>query len=104
MSRGVTVTNTGNAVLTLGTLSFPVADSAFSNFVAPSYPASLAPGASGTIHFTFTPGTPGISNATMTVNSNAQGSPSTLLALEIETLPNLANGITYRAYLADRPR
>lgn len=208
VSRGVTVTNTGNAVLTLGALSFPVADSAFSNLVAPSggtldpgesgeitfsvtatapgtltttlsvasndasspktialsiavvadpalgvsnpavlqptvlasgavtrsvtltnsgptqtlnlsgvsfggtagtqftaptFPASLAPGASGTIHFTFTPGTPGISNATMTVNSNAQGSPSTVLALEIETLPNLANGITYRAYQADRP-
>lgn len=56
--RGVTVTNTGNAVLTLGALSFPVADSAFSNLVAPSG-GTLDPGESGNITFSVTATAPG---------------------------------------------
>lgn len=66
----MTITNSGpTQTLNLSGVSF--GGTAGTQFTAPSYPASLAPGASGTINFTFTPGTPGISNATMTVNSNA---------------------------------
>jgi glucose/arabinose dehydrogenase len=102
VARSVPIANSGSSqTLHLTGISF--GGTAGTQFTNPIYPATLAPGGGGTIDFTFTPGTPGLSTATMTILSDAEGAPSTLVSLELETVPNLTEGITFRVYQADRP-
>ncbi len=101
-ARSITITNTG-ATQTLNLSGVSFGGTAGFQFGSPTFPATLAPGASGNIGFTFTPGTPGLSSATITIASDAEGTPNTELSLRIETLPPLIGGVSFRVYQADRP-
>lgn len=74
-ARAVTITNTGGATLTLGTVT--TAGTSAGDFAAASTcsGASLAPGSGCTINVTFTPAALTTRSATLSIPSNAAGSP-----------------------------
>jgi hypothetical protein len=76
-TRAVSLSNTGNAPLTLSALNLGGANAAeFSQAHNCPVGGSLAAGASCTISAKFTPAATGIRAATLTVASNAAGSPA----------------------------
>ncbi|MEM9480755.1 MAG: choice-of-anchor D domain-containing protein [Verrucomicrobiota bacterium] len=99
--RTITITNTGATQnLAISGVSFS-GTSAF-KFSNATFPASLSPGQSGDIQFTFTPGSTGLSSAVLTVSSNAQSAPSLDIPISIDTLPPLIAGVTFRVFQANR--
>ncbi|MDE2396232.1 MAG: choice-of-anchor D domain-containing protein [Burkholderiales bacterium] len=75
-ARSLTLTNTGNAPL--GSIAVSVSGAGFSNVSAPACPSSLAPGAQCVITLAFAPATAGLAySGTLSVSSNASGSPLT---------------------------
>jgi hypothetical protein len=74
-SQTFTLTNTGNASLTISQLSVSGAGYSLSGFATPS---TIAAGASATFSATFAPTTAGSLPATITITSNAPTSPSTI--------------------------
>ncbi len=68
----VTITNDGNAPLVISKIS---ATAAFAETDHCIQPAGIAPSISCTINVTFTPAGPGITKGTLTIMSNAPGSP-----------------------------
>ncbi|MEI6179616.1 MAG: choice-of-anchor D domain-containing protein [Chloroflexales bacterium] len=82
-TRTVTVTNTGNATLTISGTN--VSGTSFARAVggscATSFPATLAAGASCTLVLTFTPAAAATYTGNLTLTSNALGSGTTTLPL-----------------------
>jgi hypothetical protein len=78
-SQSVTITAGGDAALLISSVTL----AGDSNFVIPpggdTGASSLAPGATRSITIQFTPSAPGSRNALLTINSNAPGSPTTVL-------------------------
>jgi hypothetical protein len=72
-AQTVTLTNTGNATLRVGSLQI-AADFAQSN----NCPSTLASNSSCTLNITFTPIATGTRNGTLTISDNAQSSPQTV--------------------------
>jgi mono/diheme cytochrome c family protein len=73
-ARTVSISNTGSATLTLGTIT--VAGTNAGDFASTNCNgASVAPGANCTISVTFTPAAPNARSATLGIPSNAAGSP-----------------------------
>jgi hypothetical protein len=72
-AQAVTLTNTGNATLNLGTVQV-TGDFAQIN----NCPATLAANSSCTFNITFAPTASGTRNGVLTVSDNAQGSPQTV--------------------------
>ena len=77
-SETVTMTNTGTAALTIGSIA--VTGTNASSFVfANNCPTSLAVGASCTIHGHFAPAAAGAATAAVTITDNAVGSPQAIV-------------------------
>jgi Abnormal spindle-like microcephaly-assoc'd, ASPM-SPD-2-Hydin len=75
-AKTVTLTNTGNATLTISNYSFTGTNP--TNFAQThTCGSTLAPGTSCTIRVTFTPSGTGSRSATLNVSTNAAGSPQT---------------------------
>jgi hypothetical protein len=79
-ARAVTVTNTGDAPLTISTFRINGPDAAdFGQGAAcPVAPDTLAPGASCTIYVSFSPDSPGPKSATLAIGDDAPSSPQTV--------------------------
>jgi hypothetical protein len=79
-TQSVTLTNSGNAALTISGIAVTGTNSA--DFAqtnnCPISPSTLAAGASCTISATFTPGAAGSRSASVTITDNASGSPHTV--------------------------
>lgn len=81
VAQTVTLSNTGNAALTLGTLSLGGAQAAEFQFATGTTCAaggSVAPNASCAISVAFTPAATGARSASLSITHNAAGSPSTI--------------------------
>jgi Abnormal spindle-like microcephaly-assoc'd, ASPM-SPD-2-Hydin/Beta-propeller repeat len=76
-SQTVTLTNNGNAPLTINSISTSLSDFAETN-TCPASPATLAAGANCTISVTFAPTAVGARTAKLTITDDASGSPHTL--------------------------
>ncbi len=99
--RSLTIRNSGaTRVLNISGVTF--SGTASSRFGNATFPATIAPGATGVVEFTFTPGTSGLSTAKLVVSSDAQGAATTEFPLQINTFPPLVDGITFRVYQANR--
>lgn len=70
--QAVTVTNTGESLLTVGTIAIT------GDFAQTNNCTTVAPGASCTINVTFTPTEPAALPGTLTIPHNAAGSPATV--------------------------
>ncbi len=82
----VTLTDTGNAALAIGSIAVSGTDAAdFSE--SDHCPATLAPGASCTIALTFTPDREGDLSASLTVSDDAAGSPQAAALTGIGVAP-----------------
>jgi hypothetical protein len=79
-AKPVTLTNTGNAALTINSIaaSGDFAATSTGASACPISPATLAAGANCTINVTFTPTVLGARAGTLTVTDNAAGSPHTV--------------------------
>src|SRR5205814_254507 len=74
-----TLTNSGNAPLTLGSLTMAGSNASEFALVPPlSTPMTLAPGESGSVSLVFTPAGIGACSASLTIASDAPGGPATL--------------------------
>ena len=82
MAQAVTLTNTGNAALTIWQIA-PGGDFSQTN----NCPASLATNVSCTINVSFTPTATGTSNGTLTITDNAANSPQIVGLNGTGTLP-----------------
>ena len=78
--RAVTLTNSGNAALTIHSigLSGPNSGDFHQQNTCPSSSSTLAAGASCTINVTFTPTADGSLSASLTITDNASGSPQSV--------------------------
>ncbi len=88
-AQGVTLTNSGNAALSISGISVGgtnSADFAQTN-TCPIAPSTLAAGASCSISVTFTPGAAGSRSASVSVTDNASGSPHTVALSGTGTAP-----------------
>lgn len=76
----ITLSNTGGGAVTLGGLSISGADSNqfSSTSTCGTLPATLAAGATCTVTVSFAPGSPGAKVATLSIASDAPGSPATV--------------------------
>ncbi len=72
-SKGVLVTNTGTAPLSLNGISIVGADAGQFQFTAPAMPTTIAPGDSASVNVTFTPTAPGSRAAALVIPQNASG-------------------------------
>jgi Abnormal spindle-like microcephaly-assoc'd, ASPM-SPD-2-Hydin len=90
----VTLTNSGSAPLTLGTLT--LSGSNPGDFTAVTDPGTLAlaPGESRTIRVRFRPTAPGSRSASLAINDNAAGSPQRLTLSGRGTMPSITFGIS----------
>lgn len=88
-AQAVTVNNTGNAGLSVSGVSLVGTDA--SQFTQSNNCSSVAPGASCTINVTFAPGSSGAKSASVSIASNATGSPTTI------TLSGTANDVVVSA-------
>jgi fibronectin type 3 domain-containing protein len=78
-AQTVTITNSGNAPLTLGSLTMAGNNASEFALVPPlSTPKTLAPGESGSLSLVFTPAGIGLCSAALTIASDAPGGPATL--------------------------
>ena len=76
--QAVTVTNSGNALLTLtGVYLYPAGDPNFNVYNGCDSTPNLLPGANCSIPVSFTPTVSGPLSATLSINDNATGSPQT---------------------------
>ena len=85
-SQAVTLANTGNATLSIGTIQI-TGDFAQVN----NCPATLPANSSCTIKITFTPTASGVRNGSLTVSDNAQGSPQVVNLAGVGTDFSLAS-------------
>ena len=91
-----TLTNTGNAALTISGISLTGANStAFTSTNACG--ATLAAGASCTISVTFDPALTGTDTATLSVSDNVPGSPQTSALAGVATAPQAASDFSLAA-------
>ncbi len=79
MSVPAMIKNTGNAPLTISSITLSPSDFTLSN--APTLPFDIAPGADQTITVVAAPTSKGVVNGTMTIRSNASASPQVSVAL-----------------------
>lgn len=88
-ARTLTITNSGSDALEIDDRSIaPTGDFEISNSTCPTSPASLPAMASCTVSITFTPSTTGNRSATLTIGSDAAGSPHTVALTGIGTQPD----------------
>ena len=92
-AQAVTLTNTGDAPLTISTfrLNGPDAGDFGLGALCPVSPDQLQPGASCTIYVSFTPDSPGPKSATLAIGDDAPSSPQTV---ELGGFGNEASGGT----------
>jgi hypothetical protein len=91
--QSVTVTNTGNAVLTIGGVYLlPAGETAFSAYNGCDSTPNLAPGANCSIQVTFSPTVAGPLSASLSINDNAPGSPQTAGMTGTGVLPPTSPG------------
>ena len=92
-AQSVTLTNTGDAPLTISTfrLNGPDAGDFGLGAICPVNPDQLQPGASCTIYVSFTPDSPGPKSATLAIGDDAPSSPQTV---ELSGFGNEASGGT----------
>jgi len=101
VQRSIPISNIGsNETLNISNVSIGGQDS--TNFTIDSFPSSIAPGQEANILVTFTPIAIESYEATLTVTSNSENSSSTTIDINIDALPDLISGITFRVYQADR--
>jgi hypothetical protein len=95
----VTLTNTGNAAMTITSISLTGTNS--SNFARTSTcGTTLAAGANCTISITFTPSTTGSKTASLSIADNASGSPQTVTLTGTGTAVSITPaGITFASQL-----
>lgn len=86
----VTLSNAGTGQLDVSAVSVPAGPFTLVGGTCGTAPFSLAAGASCTLTFAFTPTSAGAASATVSIASNAQGSPTTLLLQGGGTLVPLA--------------
>jgi hypothetical protein len=102
--KSVTMTNTGNAALSIGSIAVSGAHASSFDFVN-TCGSTLAIGANCIIYGTFTPAAMGLVSATVAITDNAAGSPQTIavsgtganvpsvsLSAHVLTFPNTASG------------
>jgi hypothetical protein len=85
LPQDITLTNTGNDLLTIDSLSTTV-DFAQTNDCG----TSLAPSANCTIQVSFTPGAAGMRHGTLTLSDSASGSPHMVALSGIGALPTIS--------------
>jgi hypothetical protein len=87
--QNVTLTNSGNAALTVNGISVTGTNSADfgQTNTCPIAPSTLAAGSSCSISVTFTPGAAGSRSASLSISDNATGSPHTLALTGTGTAP-----------------
>jgi hypothetical protein len=90
-SQNVTVTNQGNAVLNITSVSVTGPNAAEFHLNAGTCGATVAPGATCSLAVSFAPSAPGARNANLAVADNAPGSPQTLALTGTGTTPTQAS-------------
>jgi hypothetical protein len=94
-SQPITLTNTGNATLTITSVALSGANTSSFVFIN-DCGSSLAPGASGTIHVQFDPAAQGSLTAALTISDNVNPSPQTVALSGIGQLVALSvNSLSY---------
>src|SRR5207244_10638515 len=82
-AQTITLTNTGTASLVINSISLAGANAAEFALTAGGGSATLSPGGTRAVQATFTPKAAGGRSASLTITSNAPGSPASVLLLEI---------------------
>jgi probable HAF family extracellular repeat protein len=75
-AQTITLTNNGNAPLTLGSLALSGPNAG--DFTVTTSATTIAPGDKATLSITFSPAAPGLCKALLTINSNAPGTAATI--------------------------
>ncbi|MGJ8641051.1 MAG: LamG-like jellyroll fold domain-containing protein [Opitutaceae bacterium] len=101
VQRSIPISNVGSSQ-TLNISNVALGGSDASSFTINTYPSTLAPGAQGEILVTFSPLAQGSYDVTLTIDSNSEDSASKLVAVQIDALPDLVDGVTFRVYQANR--
>jgi hypothetical protein len=86
-SQNVTVSNTGNAALTITNIAVVVSNGGY--LLSSTCAASLAPGASCTVSLSWTPVTTGSMTGSVAFTDNAQNSPQTVSLAGVGVQPTL---------------
>jgi hypothetical protein len=96
--QAVTVTNTGNGALTIGSIALTGSNPAQFLISANYCPGSLAAGASCAVHLHFSPQVSGAAAAALTITDNATDSPESVTLTGTGTVPAASLSTTNLAF------